>query len=192
MTQNVKLYLSQLQHQAVGVATAVAANEEAMADKKTASVELLDAVVEAVRPALRAMSSRIVTSRVTSGAGTTETALDEPGLYLTCIGPPRDRPGPYATAGSWQGTDLFLCREGSFVMLSYDGELDRAGVSKWAAAVVELATRDIVDMFPLPVVLDAIARAMSAQANGNTTKRTEQIRNQADRLRALVTLVRSL
>lgn len=184
--------LNQLSAQAIGVAAAVDANAQALVDKKNASVELLDAVVNAVRPALRAMSSRIVTSRITSPAGTTETALDEPGLYLTCLPPMRDRPGPYITAGAWQGTDVFLCREGSFVMLSYDGEANRDGVSKWAGAVVELASRDVVDMFPLPVVMDAIARAMATQANGNTTRRTEQIRNQADRLRALVTLVRSL
>lgn len=190
---NKDLILGQLQHQAVGIAATVDANAQAAVDKKTASVELLDAVVEAIRPALRALASRIVIERVESSAGKTEKTLDEPGIYVSSVGVPiLDRPGPRPAAGRWQGTDLFLCREGSFVMLSYDGEVDRAGVSKWGAAVVELTTRDVVDMFNLTVVMDAIARAMAEQAGGNTGKRTEQMRAQATRLRALVTLVRSI
>jgi hypothetical protein len=175
--------LSQLKHQARGVADATDANAAAAADKKTVSVELLDAVVEAVRPALRALASRIVIARAVSGAGTTEKTLDEPGLFLASTGPAPATPGK---------ADLFLCREGSFVLLGYDEAVDVGGVRQWKAAVVELATRDVVDMFPLAVVLDSIARALVEQAKSNTTKRTQEMVNQAARLRALVTLVRSI
>lgn len=178
-----RLKLAQLHAQARGVADVTATADVAAADKKAASVELLDAVVEAVRPALRALASRIVIARAVSGAGTTEKTLDEPGLYLASTGPAPATPGK---------ADLFLCREGSFVMLGYDDEVDVGGVRQWKAAVVELASRDVIDMFPIAVVLDAIARALAAQANGNAVKRTQKIQEQAARLRALVTLVRSI
>lgn len=181
---NERLKLAQLNAQARGIADVTAAADAAIADKKTASVELLDQVVDAVRPALRALSSRITIARSTSSTGTTtDKTLDEPGLYLASTGPAPATPGK---------ADLFLCREGSFVLLGYDDEVEVGGVRRWQAAVVELASRDVVDMFPLPVVLDAIARAMAEQVNGNSARRTKQIVDQAARLRALVTLVRSL
>lgn len=185
------LRLSQLNAQARGIGAAKDASDAAHADKTTASTELLAAVVEAIRPALRAMSSRIVVKRTMTKEGKTEDFLGEPGVYLASLGP-KPGPGPTPTAGSWQGTDVFLCREGSFAMLSYDGDYDRDGVSKWEAAVVELVARDVVDMFPLPVVLDAITRAMAEQAGPGTARRTQKIQEQAERLRALTKLVNSL
>lgn len=175
--------LTELAVQARGVAVASDAHISALADKRTASAELLTAVVEAVRPALRAVSSRIIIARVTSGAGMTDTTLDEPGLYLASTGPAPATPGK---------ADLFLCREGSFVLLGYDDEVEVGGVKRWKAAVVELGVHDVIEMFPLAVVMDAIARALAAQASSNTPRRTKQIEDQAARLRALVTLVRSL
>lgn len=185
--------LTALAEQARGVAADVEENTVAKADKRSAAAQLLSGVVDAVRPALRAMSSRIVIARVSSGAGKTERTLDEPGVYLASLHAPVPlTPGPQVMAGTWQGTDLFLTRDGSFAMLSYDGVHEAGGVSQWEAAIVELRVEDVVEMFPLAVTLDAIARALTAQVGSNLGRRTKQIEEQAERLRALASLTRSL
>lgn len=189
--------VTELGVQARGIAQQHNAYEAALADKKAASTDMLAAVVDAIKPALRALSSKIITARVMSRSGgrTEKDGIGVPGLYLASIGPDVG-PGPKTHAGSWQGTDLFVLTDGSFVLLSYEGT-HAEDVSEWSAAAVPLTARDVIDMFPIDIILDRIAKAMVEQAGSPRTvmvgkeKRIKEIVEQAGRIRALITLVRS-
>lgn len=177
------------------VATQHVDYESARADKLAAEAQLLYAAVDAVKPALRACSGRIVTARVISGAGRTEkAAIGVPGLFLVSHGPDQG-PGPKmrAPAGAWEGRDLFLLEDGSFVLVVYEGAQDtESGISEWGSDLVQLSAPDVVGAFPLASILDALARALDAQVNGGRVKRTQEILARAARLRSLATLVGSL
>lgn len=170
-------------------------HEAARADRFAAEGDLLAAATSAVLPALRALSSRIVTARVVSKAGRTDTgAIGVPGVF---IGPAdtvaRQLAGPVCRAGAWSGRDLFLLQDGTWVVLVYDGvdATMQDGVSEWGSDMVQLTPHEVVEMIPVDVVLDALARALDQQLAGSKARRTAETEARTQRIRALVTLVRS-
>lgn len=185
--------LAILADKAVSVADQHLENEAARVQRTDASAELLNAAVAAVKPALRALSSRIVTARVMSRAGRTDKdAIGVPGIFVASPGVEQG-PGPRLRSDGWFGQDLYLMQDGAWVLLVYDGVDSTAvsGVSEWSSDMVPLSAGDVVEMLPVDVVLDALSRALDKQLEGNRPRRTQEMLDRAARLRALATLVRT-
>ncbi|MBP7675762.1 MAG: hypothetical protein KBB14_05520, partial [Thermoanaerobaculia bacterium] len=96
--------------------------EAAFAEERAAEEDLLGQLVEAVRPALRALSSRLLASERTFWPDNISTATEksyheERGVRLAGSGPERDH--PRANRGTIEGFDLVLLGDGTFARLDW-------------------------------------------------------------------------
>jgi hypothetical protein len=161
-----------------------------------ANAALLEATVEAHRPALRALASVVGASGTSSGAGTTVEPMPWRGVWLGGEGPTliaRESAGPLMARGRHGGTRLILDTAGTFVELSYEGPWSNVPgeVSSWTASVALLNSRTVVERYNVNVILDRLAAALLAQANGVSPERAVLLREKADRIQALTKLIRS-
>ena len=172
------------------------AHVAALSSERAAEVELLRAVIEAVRPALKAIASRIKVSNRWGSNGVhpgEETEYCELcGLYLnpyTAIGPWRERRG--STRGSYTGTDRFLLTDGSILELQYDGHWSQwqGETSGWTSTqtvvpLEKLSSKQVHD------AIRAIGEALQKQADGNKTKRTAASIARATKITAMTALLK--
>lgn len=167
---------------------------------REASAALLAATVDAYRPALRALGSTVGASSTTTtnaaGGMTSVEPFPWRGVWVGGDGPTliaRESAGPLMARGRHGGTRLILDTVGQFAELSYEGPWSNVPgeVSSWTASVSLLAPITVVERYNVNVVLDKLAAALAAQANGTSPERAVLLREKADRIQALVKLVRS-
>lgn len=168
--------------------------EAAVEEKRAAEAELLGKVVEAARPALRALSSRILRSERTWWPDSVSTATEkdyheERGVRLHGEGPSRDY--PRANRGSVEGADLVLLDDGTFARLDWSGSW-----SKWQgegeteeSALTRLSPRDVVESWDVALLASRLHERLEAHATGNAAKRTAAAREKAEKLRAVSQLL---
>jgi hypothetical protein len=164
--------LKQLRSTAAAVGAQTTALDIAGTDAAMAKGELLDAVIDAIRPALRAICSRVVTGN-TVRAG-------------ICM----------ADWASWRGvwisgkdkTGLYLTANGDFVVLRYK---DMQVTCGWAAEEINIDATQAAADYGLPSILESLDDALDSQATGAAPTRAASLRNTAERLRALCKLVQS-
>ncbi|HPA50134.1 MAG TPA: hypothetical protein PLP50_00915 [Thermoanaerobaculia bacterium] len=180
----------------------LAANVAAQHDEMTAAVEeeraaeerLLGQLVEAVRPALRALSSRLLASERTFWPDNVSTATekdyhDERGVRLAGSGPERDH--PRANDGGIEGTDLVLLEDGTFARLDWSGSWSRwqGAASHEDSALTRISLRDVVDGWDVDQLAAALHERLEAQMAGRAPKRTASARERAEKLRAVSSLL---
>ena len=150
--------------------------------RQAAEARVLAGVVEAVRPALRAMASRIATSERTSGLATDrqrecKTHHDTPGLRVDGDGLEEDCPRDFT--GSHEGSALYLLADGTFAVLTYSGSWSRwqGSTSWWEAEVVPVT----VDEVPANgwSTDEIVARIAKALASHQGTRKAASARNVA-------------
>lgn len=180
--------------------------EAAGAEFRAEKAALLRQVLDAVRPAARAISSAV---GIGMTAGTTANAVVPAswrGLYLAGQGPTLvDRvpvPQPETKRASWPergrhaGTRLLLRADGALVELSYAGPWSSVPgeVSRWEATAREVTPDDAVTRYRVEDILDAIGIAMHAQASNRPRikARAAEMRSNAAVIRALAVLTRGL
>lgn len=170
--------------------------EAAGAAALTQRAALLEDVIAAIRPALRAISSRVGASLTESRAGTTSEPFPWRGCYLAGSGPERVKPtlssGDQLRA-RYGGKRLMLRADGVLVELSYDGPWSTVPgeVSSWKASEQTVPSTSVVARYDLEAILGELAKVLEAQSDGNAAKRAQQLAEQAERLRSLRTLLRS-
>jgi len=188
-------------------AAAVAAQHEdlaaAVTEERGARAAVLQVALDAVRPALRALASRIKVSSRQSHLGDvnydqveTGTHLPERGVHLDtdAVGP--GRCDARANSGAFDGSDVFLLTDGRIAWLKYSGGWSRwqGSTTTWEAAVeystAEEAARDLVKYDRDGDALKALHAALDAQLSGNATARSAAARERAEKLRAIATLVK--
>jgi hypothetical protein len=194
--------VQQIGELATRVGRAHEAHDQAWRAKRAADADLLVEVIEKVRPGLRAICSRVAASGTRSSAGvTTEPAVFR-GVLLAGDNPvghagPTSVAGPtengVVARGRYGGTDLFLTEAGSLVQLRYSGNWSTVPgeVSRWGSEVVGMNAAEAAIEYPLDELMDHLAAALATQAEGATPRRIAQLSEQAERVRALLTLVRS-
>lgn len=180
----------------------LAANVAAQHDEMTAAVEeeraaeerLLGQLVEAVRPALRALSSRLLASERTFWPDNVSTATEkdyheERGVRLAGSGPERDH--PRANRGTIEGLDLVLLDDGTFARLDWSGHW-----SKWQgegdleeSTLTRVSLRDVVDGWDVDQLAATLHERLEAQMAGRAPKRTASARERAEKLRAVSSLL---
>ncbi len=186
------------QNQLAGLARAVAgqhgALQSAIEDERGAEAQLLEKTVDAVRPALRALSSRLKASERTFWPDRVSTATEksyhaERGILVDGDGPTQDH--PRANEGSISGQDLVLLDDGTFAVLDWSGSWSRwqGAPSSMQSALTPITARDVVENYDAENIAQNLVDRLEAQVNGKATKTTAAARERAERLRAVASLL---
>jgi hypothetical protein len=176
--------LANIGRQAQAVAQAATRHETAKSDERAAREELLRQLVANIRPALAACSDRVRVSETKTAEG--ETHQDATWVGLRVVGD-----GPRLANSMWRGHDVFVRPDGTFVSLAYAGEIKGLGYSRWSSIGNDVPLADVVRDYDLSKLTDAIDKALVREAGGKRGMRTDQVLAQADRVRALTTILRS-
>jgi hypothetical protein len=191
--------LSELGTMAATVASQHAEYEAAVAAEEEADAALLTALVETVRPALRALSSRPQAYYhcwwVSNVKTDTETRRAEwRGVYMRAVsdspsGPEKDHPS--ANSGQWVGGDLFLREDGTWVRLVYSGTWSKwqGAADKWEAEEEALTALEVAQEYKVADIVESVRAALQAQLDGAKSARTKAARERAARVAALAALV---
>ena len=172
------------------------AMETAYSAAREAEAELLTAIIAAVRPGLRALCSRLESSREVVGHGdvnrqryTTRHFKNWRGVVVAGDG--RREDNPRDNRGCWEGSELVLREDGSLVELSYEGDWSRWQGSNWGwrATLTVLTPLQAVADYEVEAVADRLAGLLQRQLDGRAAKRTQAAQNRAARLHALAALL---
>ncbi|HRY43420.1 MAG TPA: hypothetical protein P5164_05680 [Thermoanaerobaculia bacterium] len=167
----------------------------AMEEERAAEERLLGQLVEAVRPALRALSSRLLASERTFWPDNVSTATEKDyhedrGVRLAGSGPERDH--PRANRGAIEGLDLVLLDDGTFARLDWSGHW-----SRWQgeedleeSTLARVSLRDVVDGWDVDQLAAALHERLEAQMTGRAPKRTASARQRAEKLAAVSSLLK--
>ena len=168
---------------------------EALATQNQAEAALLKRIIDTVKPALRALASRIVKlDRSTSGQNGCNPVeqkewFEERGV---CIVDAFDREkDATGNEGTFGGSRLFLLDDGRLA------EVDRTGTwSQWQGAWSGYeATLTIVDVgtaqrhYHLTDMIEALNTKLAEQVKGEKAKRTKAAHARAEKLAAVASLV---
>jgi len=166
---------------------------EAIEEEATAEAALLARVVDLVRPALRALSSRLLASERVFWPDSVSTATEksyheERGVILAGTGPERDY--PRANDGAIEGTDLVLLADGTFARLDWSGSWTRwqGRTSEETSTLTRLSLADVVETWDVDEIAATLSERLEAQLAGRSGKTTASARERAERLRAVARL----
>ena len=164
---------------------------------KDAEGQALAAVVAAVRPALRALCSRIPrVNRSTSGRNgcnpvSEKEWFSERGLLLVDQWEEeRDYTG---NEGTYGGRRLYLLDDGRFAIVDREGTWS-CWQGAWSGYECSLeicsSPREVMESWEFDECTDAISKALEAHVSGNLAKRASANRARAEKLRAIVALAK--
>jgi hypothetical protein len=168
-----------------------AAYEGAIDGERAARAQVLASVIEVLRPALRAICSRVDVAGVRSTAGTTRDAAGWRGVRLVGTGIVQD-PGDSIKRGEYKGHDLFLDEAGHLAELSYAGRWSsvHGEVSHWRSEVKVHTARQVVEDYDLGAILDRLVAVLEEQLQGDKAGNTRAIQARAARVTAVATMIR--
>jgi hypothetical protein len=183
--------LNEIRRTAAMVAEEKAELDAAGYELRLEKAKLLEAVIEAMRPALPALCSQVGAGATFSPEGGTTVPASWRGLYVDGEGPTRHL--GVAMRGRYGGERLLLRQDGALVILAYDGPCsDVFGeVSSWKTTERVVTVAEASETYDVDLVITRIQRALEAQATGGSPFRAAALREKAARLRALQTLVGS-
>ena len=177
------------------VAEQHATMEAAFEEERAAEEELLEKVVDAVRPALRALSSRLKATERTWWPTSVETATEktyhaERGVYVAGNGPERDF--PRANDGTVVGSDLVLLEDGTFARLDWTGTWTRwqGRTSEETSTLTRLSYAQVVSDFDVDEIAARLHELLEQHLAGRATKTTASARDRAEKLRAVAALMK--
>ena len=178
------------------VADLATAQQDAADAERRAEVELLDRAIDVVRPALRALASRIVVERTVSGIGTDRErssyrVSEHRGLLVGGTAEP-ELDAPRDSRGKYEGSGLYLLADGTWLGVTYEGSWSKyQGEGRhWDGAEVALSTDGVLAHWTdADVVIAALRDALEAQLNSKRAERTLRALGRAAKLRALSELL---
>ena len=163
-------------------------------DEVKAEAELLGKIVMMVKPALRALSSRLPESyRLfwpdSVSTDTEKTFQDLRGVRLDGDGPSEDY--PRANRGSYEGRDLYLLVDGTFVLVEYEGTWTRrqGESNRWDVTNHPMTLENVVKRYKVEALSRAIFEALEQQDKGKAKDRTKSAKERATKVRAVSELL---
>lgn len=191
--------LSAIESLAATVAAQDTAFRAALDAEHQAYAATLDAVVAKIRPALRAISSRIRVEHKEWWVGRTRT--DDSSRYHdmrgVCVSDTQAGPGRGScpgdqNRGTYTGYDLFLLQDGTWCELKYSGAWTRwqGEDESWEAEVTPVTTADVARDWQDSGILEHLTAALQRQADGGKPARTKAATERAERLRAVAALAK--
>lgn len=159
--------------------------DASIAEERAAEAGLLEAVIVSVRPALRALSNRLLERRETTADGVlTVSFLPFRGLVLVN--------NEQAVNGKWEGASLVVVEDGGLVELIVGGHYSVSA----AGSLLQWAFRGLTPAaaakrYSVRACVEVLAEKLTEYANGNAGKTAAKAMAQADRLRAVITLLKA-
>lgn len=187
--------LKRLEQDAAKLGELAAEQEEATAAASRAEAELIKQIVELVKPALRALSSRVKVRERTWWPDSVSTATEEDfaswrGFRVSGDGPERDHPG--ANQGEIEGVDTFIKADGSLCRLRYSGDWTRwqGRAEEWTASEATITPLDLAREVGAEDIVKVLSEAVQRQlSSGGREKATARSRERAAVLGALSTML---
>ncbi len=197
--------IEQLRDLVPGVAKAKEDLDAAIGSRRAAEASLVTTMIEAVKPALRAMATRPrVSQRVFWVNASTEEEVTRAawaGVLVTgdpdqrAAGPDEDY--PRANSGAYEGAEVFLTSDG-LIELSYKGHWSRwqGASSQWEATETRLTAAEFVAQYSTPsqsaaeIMLAHLAKALKAQSEGGMVKQTAKAQATAAKFVSMEVLLR--
>ncbi len=166
----------------------------AFEEERAAEAALLAQIVDAVRPALKALSNRLKASERVWWPTSVETASEktyhpERGVLIDGEGPERDF--PRANDGAIVGRDLVLLDDASFAVLTWSGNWTRwqGRSSEESSTLTRITTREVVDEWNVEEIALVLADWLEAQRDGKAVKTTAAAKARTEKLRGVSTLL---
>jgi len=191
MTSEQRTLVGELGQRAREIAHQREERDEAWADVRAANAEVLGAVLEAIRPAARSLGGQVPISCTVTPEGTSTESAPWRGLWLCGMGPAVTQKA--GDVGRYGGSRYYLRDAGDLMILEYTGKWSTANgeASHWDASARVVSPTEVLAESALEPILDVLAKALEAQLGGASAKRAVQLKEKAERLRALSTLLRS-
>lgn len=158
--------LDNLNRRALAVAASDDRHVEATSDCDVAEAELFAAVIEAIKPALPAMSSRIRRS--------TNLDYDERGLWIA---------GAKAERGQ-SGDGCYLLESGELMLVTVHPDGD-----EWNTDCETITPEDYAAIWDVQAAIGYLDTVLTSQLTGNRDRRTGEAEARARKLRAVVELL---
>lgn len=196
METTMETIATELATKADQVGTLSKTHGEAIDTQSEAEVALLTRLVEKLRPALPALTSRIKAESLTrwhDNAYTATTCRNWDGPDGVCVagdGPVDDHPRD--NAGRTTGWRLYLLENEGWLEVDYDGTWSRwQGASYgWKATCKVIDAARALEIAHIDDVLAALGKALDAHLKGNLAANTAKALARAEQLRAVLALIK--
>jgi hypothetical protein len=191
---NTAVDLSELATKAAGVAEVASKHEAAINAERDAEALVLQTAIDAAKPALRAVCSRMLrVDKSTSGNNGCNPVEDqqyfeERGLVLVDdFDKGRDTTGNRGWLGGYR---IVLLSDGTLAKVEREGSWScwQGEWTGWEATLTPMTARDVMDREELDECLKAISTALDKQISSKRDEATKAALARAEQLRALATL----
>ncbi len=193
-TQEIAKIIEEVQTQAQTVATQSEAHQEAIAAERSAEAALLDRLIEVVRPALRALSSRILTRHDTTGGANGCNPVEIKEYHATrgllVVDEYRRNKDSSGNSGSYSGYGVYLLADGTLARAkqsgtwsAWQGDWDRTSWELTPTTSGEVMKRDTIDE-----IVVALAEALEKQSGLDGAAKAAVLRT--EKLTALLALMK--
>jgi len=187
--------IENLAAKAATVAREYEAASEAIGDRHKAEAELLAVVVEKIKPALRALSSRIKAQERTWWPTNVTTAEDveyHDARGVPIAGDGLERDHPRANSGRYEGRRLWLLDDGTFAVSEYEGTWSRwqGAESRWECGLLRITSPEtIAREWKVDEIIAALSEAIDRQV-GTREGVAKKASARAEQLRAITALLK--
>lgn len=169
---------------------------QAIRDERAAEAAVLDSVIASVKPALRALSSRMISSSYeTSGRNgcnpVSRTEYHAPRGFVLVDDYDRDR-DETGNRGQLGGTRLVVLTDGSLAVLERTGHFShwQGEADTWESTLTPVTAVEAMDVYKLDDCLSSIRTGLDKQLAGNASTASLSARERTDKLRAVTALLK--
>jgi len=187
--------ITEIQSVATQVAAQYTETQAAFAAERDAEAALLTAAITAARPALRAISSRILEQSTTTGLATDRqrehtSYRSERGLLLAGVSRPQ-RDAQRDNSGSYEGCALYLLTDGTLACVVWSGHWSRwqGSSDEQESRLTALTPREAMDTWDCADVITEIHDALAKQLAGKAAEKATAARARAAKLQAILALL---
>jgi hypothetical protein len=166
--------------------------------ERRAQAEVLDGVVTAMKPALRAICGKIPIKGKSSARGSGTEAATFKGVLVSAE-PTGQGPRVVPIAGDrhrgrFAGTDLFLNDQGVLVELVYEGSWSNVEgeESHWEAKWCPMTSRHVITEYSVEKIIDRLTTVLLESAKGAAPMRTAMLLTRAETLRNVAGLLKAV
>ena len=187
--------LKALSEKAEIVAAGAQERTAAIKAEQAAEAELLSATIERIKPALRAISSRITKRHATTGGRNGCNPVNEHSYHeergLLLIDNTKRIRDVTGNRGTYAGASLYLLSDGRLAVVECSGHWSH-WQGEWDEEVMELrvvTAEEAMCEWELSGCIEAISKALDAQVTGNSAKVAQAAKARAEKLRSLASLM---
>ena len=186
--------IEQIKAQSEVINANLAAHIEAKEAVVNAERDLLLSLVPMLLKNFRALASKIKT-RACYNPKDIENEFeyyDETGICLTALKPCPDSKKTSQWSGKYVGEDWYLLKSGKVLQACYSGTWSSYAdsVDEWTSETTERTVEELASEWKTEELVEVIVERINQEANGERSKRTEQLKAKAAKLNAVLALLK--